>query len=106
MDDHRRTSKFVGIPSKTLLSKEWSELSPVTRCVYLTLLLRLHREGNPDNLVTWTLKELTEAAGVSHNSVPRSLAVLKKRGWLIVWAISNRWGPGTTYSLTASMAVW
>lgn len=98
MSEQSLGNDFVGIPCKTLDSKQWKGLQPTTRCLYLTVLKRYYRNGKLANgMVTWTYDDLASEAGLSRRTVRRGMQELKQKDWVAVWEPGGRWERGTTY---------
>ena len=96
---------FVGIPNKTLKSKQWKRLKATTRCVYTTMLLKYRRAGETaSDLVTWAQTELVESTGFSLSTIIRSLEELKQKEWVEIWEPGGRWAKGTTYRMNSLYA--
>lgn len=91
---------FVGIPEKTLLSKQWRALQATTRCVYTAMLLRYKRKGKEANgQVTWAQTELADITGLSVRTVKRGTQELRSKDWITIWEAGGRWAKGTTYDV-------
>ena len=100
MPDHLVNGYYVAIPEKTLESKAWKLLTPSTRCVYTTMLLRYKRTGSESNgRVKWKQPKLAEESGLSLKTVNTCLQELKDKGWIEVWEPGGRWLDGTTYEV-------
>lgn len=99
MSEQSLGNDFVGIPTKTLKSKQWKGLQPTTRCLYTTMLIRYYR-----GRVTWTYDELAKTGGLSKRTVRRAMQELKQKEWVSVWEPGGRWKRDTTYTIDPAFA--
>lgn len=105
MPDQLINGNFIAIPEKTLLCKEWKNLSVSTKCVYWTMLLRYKRKGkSAEGLVTWLQSELVQYTGLSLRTVKTAIKDLKMRGWIKTWEPGGRWSRATTYKMNSLYA--
>lgn len=105
MSNHLIQGYYVAIPEDTILSKEWRELTPTTRCVYTTMLTRYDRQGgNANGRVKWTQPEIAEKTGISLKTAFTCLQELREKNWITVWEPGGRWLDGTTYDINSFYA--
>ena len=98
MSDHLITGNYVAIPEDTILSTEWTKLTPTTRCVYTTMMAKYRRKGRgADGCVTWSQVELVEATGISLRTINTCIDCLLEKDWMGVYEAGGRWAKGTTY---------
>lgn len=96
---------FVGIPTRTLKSREWKALQASTRCVYIAMLTRYYRTGDrSSDKVKWTYDELVYATGLSRRTVQRAIQELKREEWVSVLEPGGRWERTTTYVMSSGHA--
>jgi hypothetical protein len=99
--------KFVGIPSKTLLSKEWKDFSASTRDVYRAILLKYFREdGEDSNKLRWRQDELAALTGFTRKTVNSCIGELIDNEFISVWEPGGRWIDGTTYEIDRKWSDW
>lgn len=105
MSNHLVNGYYVALPEKTIDSKEWRSLTPSTRCVYTTMMLKYKRKGdNANGRVKWKQSELAIKVGLSLKTVNTCLQNLKDSKWISVYEPGGRWLDGTTYEMASIYA--
>lgn len=77
---------FVVLPKNTLICKQWRDLRPTTKVVFVTLLTEFIRDRkmNPEHKVKMSQGQIEKASGLSHPTVVRGLKELKTTGFISV----------------------
>ena len=85
---------YVAIPISTILSEQWKDLQPSTRCVFQTMLTRC----DMDSLhALWNNEDIAEESGLSSATIGRGISVLCSEGFVRVVKQGGRWRDKTEY---------
>lgn len=88
MPDQSIQGEFVAIPISTLLSEQWKQFQPTTRCVFWTMLIRKSAENYE---IEWSNEELVEATGFSRHTINRAVGELLDEYFIVMAQKGGRW---------------